>query len=138
MNAQYQTTRIGATIGAYLDALVAGRPIDHFLAEDATLTLMDTGEVTEGRDAVIALITYLHQQAFAASPVIRTVATGEDRAMIEADFVGTHIGEFASVAPTGRQVRVPYAVAYDLTGDQIAALRIYLPMDVIVRQIRGA
>lgn len=57
--------------------------------------------------------------------------------MIEAEFVGTHVGEFAGVAPTGRQVRVPYSVAYDLVEDAITAVRLYLPMDALVRQIRG-
>ncbi len=61
-----------------------------------------------------------------------------DRAAVEAEFVGTHVGEFAGLAPTGRLVRVPYAVAYDLAGETIAALRLYLPLDALVRQIRDA
>jgi len=48
---------------------------------------------------------------------------------------GTHTGEFAGVAPTGRAVRVPYSVIYDLRGDQISNLRIYLPLSVLVEQI---
>jgi hypothetical protein len=35
----------------------------------------------------------------------------------------------------GRAVRVPYSVIYDLRGDQISKLRIYLPLSVLVEQI---
>ena len=57
------------------------------------------------------------------------------KAAIEADFVGTHTGEFAGIAPTGRDVRVPYSVIYDLRDDQISALRIYFPMNLLIEQL---
>jgi hypothetical protein len=58
--------------------------------------------------------------------------------LLEARFEGTHIGEFEGVPATGRQVDVPYAVAYDLRGDGISALRLYFPLDLLKRQIAGA
>jgi predicted ester cyclase len=36
--------------------------------------------------------------------------TDDGKAAIEADFAGTHVGEFAGIQPTGRMVRVPYSV----------------------------
>jgi ketosteroid isomerase-like protein len=123
-------------LDGYLAALLSGESLGGFLADDVTLTLMDTGEVTRGRDAVIGLITFLHQQAFTATPVVRAIVAGEHQATLEAEFVGTHIGEFAGIAPTGRSVRLPYAVGYDFVDGRIVALRIYLPMDVLVRQLR--
>jgi len=36
---------------------------------------------------------------------------------------------------TGRQVRVPYPVVYDLRADQISALRIYFLMSVLIEQL---
>ena len=54
---------------------------------------------------------------------------------IEADFVGTHTGEFAGVQATGRTVRVPYSVVYDLRGDKIARLRMYFPVSLLVEQL---
>jgi predicted ester cyclase len=56
---------------------------------------------------------------------VRLEIVGGDRAALEADFVGRHIGEFAGVAATGRDLRVPYSVVYDLGGGRIKALRIY-------------
>jgi hypothetical protein len=32
-------------------------------------------------------------------------------------------------------VRVPYSVVYDLEGEKIKALRIYMPMDVLMEQL---
>lgn len=127
-----------AVMEAYLNALVSGGDYGAYLAEDVTLTVTETGEVTRGRAAVVGLIDYLHQQAFTATVVVTSTVVGDGRAMIEAEFVGTHAGEFAGVAASGRQVRVRYAVAYDLAGESITALRLYLPMDALVRQIRGA
>jgi predicted ester cyclase len=54
---------------------------------------------------------------------------------LEADFVGTHIGEFQGVPATGNAVRVPYAVVYDVDGGRIVALRVYLPMHALMAQI---
>jgi predicted ester cyclase len=59
----------------------------------------------------------------------------QGKAAIEADFAGTHTGEFAGVKPTGRDVRAPYLVVYDLRGDQISNLRIYLPMSTLTEQL---
>src|SRR6185295_5269761 len=65
----------------------------------------------------------------------QAVACGDGHAMLEADFVGTHIGEFEGIPATSRHVRVPYAVAYDIAGNQITALRLYFPLDALLRQI---
>jgi predicted ester cyclase len=97
---------------------------------------METGEVTRGRAAVAALLAYLHCSAFAAPPAVTTLVAGAERAMIEAEFTGQHTGEFAGIPPTGRMVRLPYAVAYDLGADTISAMRLYLPLDALVRKLR--
>ena len=138
-----QTTDIAVertrrTMDAYLDALRTGGDYGRFLSEGVEFTLVDTGETTHGREAVVNLIDYLHQVAFAATPEFAPPVVATDRAMLEAVFVATHTGEFAGVAPTHRSVRVPYTVAYDLAGDKITALRVYLPMDALVRQLRDA
>ena len=44
---------------------------------------------------------------------------------------------FAGKPATGKDIRVPYSVVYDLQGEQITALRIYLAMDEIVRQLEA-
>jgi hypothetical protein len=59
-----------------------------------------------------------------------------EAAAAEALFVGTHVGAFAGVEPTGGAVRVPYSVFYDVEGDRITALRVYMPMDQLLGQIQ--
>jgi len=53
----------------------------------------------------------------------------------KADFVGRHVAEFAGKRATGKEIRVPYSVVYELEGEQITALRIYMSMDAIMRQL---
>ena len=65
------------------------------------------------------------------------VQSGPAPATLEADFVGRHVSEFAGKRATGTDIRVPYSVVYDLQGDQIIALRIYLAMDEILRQLEA-
>ncbi len=42
------------------------------------------------------------------------------------------------MAATGREVRVPYCMVYELEGEKIGALRGYMPMDVLMRQLGGS
>ena len=81
------------------------------------------------------LITGMHTQAFDARPEV-TNRLVDDGIAVEAIFVGTHTGEFAGIPATGRAVRVPYSVLYDVAGDRITALRIYLPVHVLLEQTR--
>jgi hypothetical protein len=127
--------RTRQTTTGYLDALVGDGDIGRFLADNATFTVIGSDQVSRGREAVVGTIDWLHNQTFAGRPIVKTTFFGDDRAAIEADFIGTHVGEFAGIAATGRSVQVPYSVFYDLAGDEIAAIRVYMPMDVIRRQL---
>ena len=51
--------------------------------------------------------------------------------------MGRHVNEFAGKPATGKDIRVPYSVVYDLQGEQITALRIYLAMNEILRQLEA-
>jgi predicted ester cyclase len=58
--------------------------------------------------------------------------------VLEAVFVGTHAAEFAGIPATGKQVRLPYAVVYDLSGATITALNAYFPVNALVNQLKSA
>jgi predicted ester cyclase len=96
---------------------------------------MGTDQEAHGRDQVAGLIRYLHEQAFDAHPQLKCLLVDGEKSAIEADFVGKHVGEFAGKPATGKEIRVPYSVVYDLEGERIAALRIYMSLDDIVRQL---
>ena len=119
----------------YLDALGKRSDYPVYFADDAVATIEGTDQRAVGREAAGQMIRYMHESAFDARPEIKNLLVDEGRAAIEADFVGTHTGEFAGIQPTGRAVRVPYSVVYDIRGDHISALRIYFPISLLMEQI---
>src|ERR1051326_6496091 len=119
------------TMNGYLDSLIGRQQFANYFAPDVAISLMGTDQEAHGADAVEGFIRYLHEQAFDAYPDVKSLVVDGERAALEADFVGKHIADFMGKAATGKQVRVPYSVAYDLEGDRIKALRIYMPMDTL-------
>jgi steroid delta-isomerase-like uncharacterized protein len=119
----------------YLDALVKRVDYPAYFTDDVVATFEGTDQRATGREAAGQLIRYVHEGAFDARPELKNLLTDEGKAAIEADFAGTHTGEFAGIPATGRAVRVPYSVVYDLRGDKISALRIYFPMSLLIEQL---
>jgi predicted ester cyclase len=119
----------------YIDALVKRSDFTRYFTEDVVAAFEGTDQRAEGRQGAGDLIRYVHEMAFDAKPELKNLIVDTGKAAIEADFVGTHIGEFAGLQPTGRAVRVPYSVIYDLRGGQISALRIYFPMSLLIEQL---
>jgi predicted ester cyclase len=121
----------------YLDALVRRGDYPRYFSEDVVATFEGTDYRGEGREAAGQLIRFVHEGAFDAKPELKSLLVDEGLAAIEADFVGTHTGEFAGIQPTGRTVRVPYSVVYDIHDDHISALRIYFPVSLLIEQLTG-
>lgn len=105
------------------------------LAEDAVFTDMGTGEEYRGRDAIVRSLEYFYHQAFEAHPEVHSTVIADGHAVAEGEFVGRHIGDFAGIPATGREVRVPICVAYDLEGNTITRGRIYLLANVLMQQL---
>jgi predicted ester cyclase len=124
-----------STMTAYLEALVARAPYEKFFTPDVSLYVVGTDQEAHGRDQVVGMIRYLHEQAFAAQPQIKCLLVDGEKSALEAEFVGKHIAEFAGQPASGKEIRVPYSVVYDLEGEQIAALRIYGLVEGIIRQL---
>jgi steroid delta-isomerase-like uncharacterized protein len=96
------------------------------IAEDAVYVDMATGETTEGRDAVVGMLQRFYRESFDARPEMTGTIVGEGRAVLEAEVVGTHTGEYRGIPATGRPVRIPLCVVYDVEDDGIKRARIYL------------
>jgi steroid delta-isomerase-like uncharacterized protein len=122
----------------YIDALQANGDYGSYFADDVLWTTTETGDEVRGRDAVVGFIDALHNGAFDGRMEVRNLVATDGTGLLEADFVGTHRGEFAGVPPTGVEVRIPYAVVYDLAGGSITAVRAYLPLSGLVGQLRAA
>lgn len=73
---------------------------------------MGYGREVSGLAAARQFVDYFHDQAFKADIQILSLVCG-----------------------AGRQVTVPYTVGYDIAGGKMTALRIYMPMDVLMRQL---
>jgi predicted ester cyclase len=78
----------------------------------------------------------MHTQAFNARAKVKTLVLGDAQAALEANFVGTHTGEFLGMPAGGKSVQVPYCVVYDLQHEMIADLRAYIPMDLFAQQFQ--
>lgn len=121
--------------------------IDRYLASDHTdLSMMDddvvfttmaTGEEHIGRDAVRRMLHHIYHVAFDARAVSRTLVCEESHAVLEAVFVGRHIGEFAGVSATGREVRVPLCVVYNIRNGLIARARVYFEVPAFLAQVHA-
>ena len=122
----------------YLDALLNGGDFASFFSDDIRWTTMETGDEVRGRDAVRDFIIALHARLFEAAPELRDIAFADGVAGLEAMFVGRHVAEFAGVPPTGAEVRLPYAVFYDVEDGKITALRAYFPMAALIGRLQEA
>jgi steroid delta-isomerase-like uncharacterized protein len=105
------------------------------MADDVVFTHMATGEEHHGPEGVLQMLHYFYHIAFDADAVTRNTIFADGKAVLEADFVGNHIGEFAGIPATNKQVRVPLCVVYDLENDQIKRGRVYFEMPVLLQQL---
>ena len=119
----------------YLGALVKRADFPRYFTDDVVATFEGTDQRADGRDAAGQLIRYVHEGAFDALMELKNLLADDGKAAIEANFVGTHTGDFGGLPSTGKAVRVPYSVVYDLRGDQISALSIYFPMSLLMEQL---
>ena len=105
------------------------------MAEDVVFTNMATGEEHRGVEGVRRMLDHVYHEAFDATAETRNRIYTENQAVLEADFVGTHIGTFAGIPATRRKVRVPLCVVYDLEQGKISRGRVYMQVPVLLRQL---
>ena len=109
-----------------------------YVAENAVFKNMNTGEEIIGRKAIAGMLNYMYHVAFDAKAIVNNTVITKNNALLEANFVGKHIGEFAGIAATGKQVKVPLCVTYDLNEDGLIQNgRIYMLTDVMMQQLKN-
>ncbi|MBI5301135.1 MAG: ester cyclase [Chloroflexi bacterium] len=113
----------------------SGRGDPKMMTGDVVFTIMATGQEHRGPAGVLGMLTYLYHIAFDAAAEIKNVVAADQHVAIEGDFIGKHVGEFAGVPATNKEVRVPLAIVYDLENDQIKCGRIYFEMPALWRQL---
>lgn len=128
-----ETNETKAAISRYLDSKHEDLSM---LADDVVFTNMATGEKHTGPEEIRQMLHYVYHVAFEAVAEIRNLIIENNRAVLEADIVGTHIGEFAGIPATNKKVRVPLCVVYDLDGGKITHGRIYFELPALMAQIQ--
>jgi len=107
-----------------------------YLSEDTVFINMNNSELTIGRDAVGKMLHYIYHVAFDAHAEITNTIVTSSKAVLEANFIGKHIGEFAGIPATGKSVKVPLCVNYDLDQDGlIKVARVYLMESAMIQQL---
>lgn len=104
-------------------------------ADDVVFSVLGTGQEHRGPGAVLGMLENMYHVAFDATTIFRNVVYAEHQAVGEWDFVGKHIGEFAGIPATGKEVRVPLCVVYDLENDKIKRGRVYFETPVLLQQL---
>ena len=109
-----------------------------FVAENAVFKDMTTGQEVSGRKAIGDMLQYMYHVAFDAKAVMSNTVVTDSNAVLEASFEGKHIGEFAGIPATNKQVSVPLCVTYDLNKDGLIQNgRIYMLTDVMMQQLKA-
>ncbi len=105
------------------------------LADDVVFTIMATGQEHRGPQGVLDMLNYFYRVAFDADAETMSEIYGEGKAVYEGEFFGKHIGEFAGIPATNKDVRVPLCVVYDLENNKIKRGRVYFEMPVLLQQL---
>ncbi|WP_326545201.1 ester cyclase [Mycolicibacterium sp. ND9-15] len=97
--------------------------------------IMATGQVFDGADEVMAY----YRTTRTAFPDQRHDSVryhvADDAVIVEFDLLGTNLGEFYGLPPTGRAFRVPVAAVFFFDGDRIVNERIYFDSASLLTQI---
>ncbi|HET6825236.1 MAG TPA: nuclear transport factor 2 family protein [Amnibacterium sp.] len=125
------------TVRSYLEAVGSRDGLERFLVEDVTLTVAGVPGPVRGAGAVARAVLHHYAVEFdARAEVVRIVADPRG-AGTELLFVGTHVGDYAGIAPTGREVRVPLSMFFDVEDGRITAIRIYYSFEQVLEQLRA-
>lgn len=101
--------------------------------------IMATGQVFEGDADVLAY----HRNQRTAFPDqrhehVRFHVADDDTIVAEFDLLGTNVGEFYGMAPTGKAFRVPTIAVFTFDGELLVNERVYLDSsDLLVQIGRG-
>ena len=105
------------------------------MANDVVFTSMATGQEYHEPEGILQMLNYFYRIAFDATATLKNLVVEDQKAIAEWDFIGRHTGEFAGIPATGKDVRVPLCVAYDLEHDQIKRGRFYFEMPALLQQL---
>jgi steroid delta-isomerase-like uncharacterized protein len=119
---------------AIMEAYWSGHTTEN-IAEDAVYTMMATGVEDHGREAILRTMRSFYREAFDGAFEETNTIIADGNAVTEGYLVGKHVGEFAGIPPTGKDIRVPMCVIYDVYDGYIQKARIYFQMAALLQQL---
>ena len=105
------------------------------MADDVVFTIMDTGEEHRGPEGILKMLGDFYHGTFEADVETTNTIFADGQAVVEGYVVGKHTGTFAGVPATGKDVRMPICVVYDLENDKIKKGRVYVASGVFLYQV---
>ena len=105
------------------------------MADDVVFTIMDTGEEHRGPEGILKMLNDFYHGTFDATVDTTNTIFADGQAVVEGYVVGKHTGTFAGVPATGKDVRMPICVVYDLENDKIMKGRVYVASGVFLQQV---
>jgi steroid delta-isomerase-like uncharacterized protein len=113
----------------------SGHADTSMMADDVVFRIMADGQEARTPEGVQGLLHYFYKVAFEADATPANLIISHGRAVWEGVFHGRHTGEFAGIPATGKEVRVPLCVVYDLVNDQIIEARVYFEIPALLKQL---
>ncbi len=105
------------------------------MAEDVVFRVMANGDEHRTPEGVLRMLHYFYHVAFDADATATNLIFADQPAVWEGFFHGKHIGEFAGIPATGKEVNVPLCVVYELEHERIKEGRVYFEMPVLFVQL---
>jgi steroid delta-isomerase-like uncharacterized protein len=105
------------------------------IANDAVFTMMADSHQTQGREAIQQMIQYFYNIAFEGMHETARMIIVDGYGFVEGFLVGRHIGEFAGIPATGKEVRVPICHIFEVSDGQIQRANIYFQMVTLMQQL---
>jgi len=95
-------------------------------------------EEAKGPDGLAALLRELEASFSDFEVTHHAQLVGEQVAMFESTFTGTHDGEFDGIAPTNETVELPNMSVVEIEAGKIQEHRTYYDPQVLAEQVGGA
>ena len=110
------------------------------IAEDAVFHELGSGLDYRGTDEINAMLHWFYNVAFDARAVPKKVILDEDEsaAAVAGRVTGRHVGEFAGVPGTGKEINVQLCVTYAIDGGQVREAWVYFNTPEFMRQVGAA
>jgi hypothetical protein len=110
------------------------------ISADAVFHDLSSGQDFAGAQQINGMLHWFYNVAFdaRAEPKIVILDESSGAAAVAGRVVGRHVGEFAGVPPSNRDINVQLCVTYRIVDDQIQEAWVYFNLPEFLRQVGAA